>query len=53
MQWSFGVTCWEVFSIGKTPYPAVNPIDLPRLLREGVRLEYPNNATSATEMYKL
>ena len=51
LQWSFGVTCWEVFSGGRTPYPAVNPTDLPRLLEEGMRLDYPSNAANAPEMY--
>jgi len=50
MQWSFGVTSWEVFSGGRTPYPAVNPRELPKLLKEGMRLEYPSNAASDTEM---
>jgi len=28
------VTCWEVFSCGRIPYPGVDAIDLPRLLDE-------------------
>ena len=45
------MTCWEVFSGGRTPYPAINPKELPKLLEEGTRLEYPSNAANATEMY--
>ena len=46
----YGVTCWEVFSCGKIPYPGVNTIDLPALLNEGVRLESPTNASTTTDM---
>ncbi len=35
---------------GRTPYPGVNPIDLPKLLEEGMRLEYPTNAASTSEL---
>ena len=50
MQWSFGVTCWEVFSVGKTPYLGINVASLPKLLEEGLRLDAPSNAANASEM---
>ena len=53
VQWSFGVTCWEVFCGGRIPYPGVAPVDLPKLLEEGIRLDYPSNAASTPEMYVL
>ena len=40
-----------MFSCGKTPYPGVDAIDLPRLLDEGLRLDYPTNAANSSEMY--
>ncbi len=49
-QWSYGVTVWEVFNGGRTPYAAVDPLSLIRLLEEGRRLERPLNAACATEM---
>ena len=51
LQWSFGVTCWEAFSGGKIPYPGVSPVDLPKMLKGGMRLDYPSNAANTTEMY--
>ena len=44
IQWSFGVTCWEIFSGGKTPYPGVDPLSLVQLLENGQRLDKPLNA---------
>ena len=44
LQWSYGVTCWEVFSAGKAPYPGINPVSLVRVLEDGERLEKPVNA---------
>ena len=42
-QWSFGVTCWEVFSLGYSPYPTIHPSALIELLQSGERLQKPNN----------
>ena len=40
-QWSFGVTCWEVFSLGRTPYPGVQNYDMIKFVSTGGRLERP------------
>ena len=53
IQWSFGVTCWEIFSGGKTPYPGVDPLSLVQLLENGRRLEKPLNAACSDTMYVL
>ena len=50
LQWAFGITCWEIFSVGKNPYPGVNPSDLPKLLADGQRLEKPINDACHDEM---
>ena len=50
MQWSFGVTCWEVFSLGKNPYPGVDPFSLIRYLERGERLDKPLNEACSQEM---
>ena len=49
-QWSYGVTCWEVFSGGKVPYPGVDPRALSQLLDNGERLSKPNNAACPDHM---
>ncbi|XP_064398652.1 plexin-A2-like [Halichondria panicea] len=48
--WSYGVTVWEVFNGGRTPYPAVDPLSLIQLLGEGRRLERPLTAACVTEI---
>ena len=50
LQWSFGVTCWEVFSTGNNPYPGVDPFSLIRYLERGERLERPLNTACLQEM---
>jgi len=50
LQWAFGVTCWEVFMAGRTPYPAVDPTSLLKMLESGQRLEKPPNSACATEV---
>jgi len=49
-QWSFGITCWEVFSGGKMPYPTIPPPSLLSFLQKGHRLEKPKNAACSDEM---
>uniref|UniRef100_A0A1I7TFH7 receptor protein-tyrosine kinase n=1 Tax=Caenorhabditis tropicalis TaxID=1561998 RepID=A0A1I7TFH7_9PELO len=39
--WSFGVLCWEVFSLGVVPYPNRRNEEVMLMLTEGARLEYP------------
>ena len=50
LQWSYGVTCWELFTGGKIPYPGVDPISLSNHLENGHRLDKPNNAACSEEM---
>ena len=50
LQWSFGVTCWEVFTAGKIPYAGVDPLSLAQLLEDGRRLGKPSNAACSDEM---
>ena len=50
LQWSFGVTCWEVFSGGHIPYPAISPFNMVTLLESGYRLDKPKNAAVSNEM---
>ena len=51
MQWSFGVTCWEVFTGGHTPYSGISPVALLQLLRNGERLNKPMNPACSDEMW--
>ena len=49
-QWAYGVTCWEIFSGGRTPYPGISPMDLPYQLMTGLRMEKPHNAACSDDM---
>ena len=49
-QWSFGVTCWEVFSAGKTPYPGVHALSVIKMIDEGYRMDKPRNSACTEEM---
>ena len=50
-QWSFGITCWEIFNGGKTPYPGISPADLPHQLETGFRMDKPLNAACSDDVY--
>lgn len=50
-QWSFGITCWEVFSGGKVPYGGIKPLSILGMLEAGHRMNKPANAACSKEMY--
>ncbi|XP_065910180.1 tyrosine-protein kinase receptor TYRO3-like isoform X2 [Dysidea avara] len=49
--WSYGVTCWEIFTLGRIPYPGVDNANVSTILKTGRRLEKPELCT--TTMYTL
>jgi serine/threonine protein kinase len=51
--WSFGVTLWEIFSLGKIPYPGVDPFSLIQFLDDGGRLGKPANAACSDDIYSM
>ena len=40
-QWSYGVTCWEVFSLGRSPYPGIQNHEILEHISGGGRLKKP------------
>lgn len=50
LQWSFGVTCWEVYSGGKAPYAGVDRLSLIHMLEDGGRMEKPRNSACSDSM---
>ena len=44
------MTCWEIFTCGKIPYPGVDSSELPKSLERGRRLEKPDNAACSDTM---
>lgn len=52
-MWSFGVTIWEIFTLGKMPeYPTINnnsAEELVKLLHSGTRLAFPNKGIAQTD----
>ena len=42
-QWAFGVTLWEMMTLGRQPYSDVDPFEMADYLREGCRLVQPHN----------
>ncbi|CAJ0939111.1 unnamed protein product, partial [Mesorhabditis belari] len=41
--WSFGVLLFEVITLGGSPYPCIQPVDMLDYLEQGGRIEQPDN----------
>lgn len=41
--WSFGVLLWEIVTLGEHPYPEVNTFSLLERLKNGYRMQCPEN----------
>ena len=41
LQWSYGITCWEIFTLGRIPYPGVDNHNVITILKNGQRLDKP------------
>lgn len=43
--WAFGVLAWELITLGASPYPGIPPQNLYHLLKQGYRMERPDNCS--------
>ena len=41
-QWAYGITCWEVFSLGRAPYPTIPNREILQYIDDGNRLPKPD-----------
>ncbi|XP_019858476.1 PREDICTED: fibroblast growth factor receptor 2-like isoform X1 [Amphimedon queenslandica] len=51
--WSYGILCWEVFSLGRAPYPGLDPVGVVEFLDTGGRLLAPRGEACSKEIYSL
>ncbi|CAI8052095.1 Tyrosine-protein kinase transforming protein SEA [Geodia barretti] len=51
--WSYGVTCWEIFTCGGVPYAGIHPMIVLREVRSGKRLERPSNLACCDEIWDM
>uniref|UniRef100_A0A1I8PC28 Protein kinase domain-containing protein n=1 Tax=Stomoxys calcitrans TaxID=35570 RepID=A0A1I8PC28_STOCA len=49
--WAFGVLCWELITLGASPYPGIPVQNLYHLLKGGYRMEKPENCSD--EIYSI
>lgn len=42
-QWAFGVTLWELMTLGQTPYVDIDPFEMSAYLKDGYRIAQPIN----------
>ncbi|XP_069181416.1 LOW QUALITY PROTEIN: uncharacterized protein [Procambarus clarkii] len=49
--WSFGILCWEIVTLGSTPYPGMTAREVMRSVREGYRLDRPDHCHP--ELYRI
>jgi len=49
--WSYGITCWEILTFGKKPYPGIKNANMLSSLHYNIRPEQPSLATDT--VYKL
>lgn len=51
--WAFGITLWELFTLGTEPYPGINHGDLYSKLMSGYRMEKPIHSNRKMYIYLL